>query len=117
MPHPRSYGCYPRLLSHYAMDFPLVEAIAKCTGRAAARLGRTDRGVIATGKAADLVVFDPARIRDRATFEQPHQFPDGIGVVVVNGTVVVDDGGHTGARPGRLLRSEAGTTGGSACPV
>jgi N-acyl-D-amino-acid deacylase len=117
MPHPRSYGCYPRLLSRYAAEFGLVEAISKCTGLAAARLGRTDRGVIATGKAADLVVFDPVRVRDQATFEQPHQFPDGIGVVVVNGTVVVDDGGHTGARPGRILRSAASITGGSKCPV
>lgn len=104
-PHPRSYGCFPRVLAAYtggATGLPLTEAVAKCTGRAAARVGLTDRGVVATGYAADLVVFDPAAIRDRATFARPQRYPDGIRLVVVNGEVVVD-GDHSGARPGAVV--------------
>jgi N-acyl-D-amino-acid deacylase len=94
MPHPRSYGCYPRLLGRYAGEIGLVEAIAKCTGRPAARVGLTDRGELAAGKVADLVVFDPDRIWDRATFAQPQQFPDGIELVVASGVIVVDETGE-----------------------
>lgn len=93
MPHPRSYGCYPRLLSRYAGSIGLVEAIAKCTGRPAARVGLTDRGELVAGRVADLVAFHPDRIRDRATFPQPQRFPDGIELVVAGGAVVVDETG------------------------
>jgi N-acyl-D-amino-acid deacylase len=71
--------------------------------RAPAALGLTDRGTIAVGNAADLVLFDPDTVTDRATFDDPHRYPEGIEMVVVNGVVVIDDG-HTGALPGRLLR-------------
>jgi len=105
VPHPRSYGCYPRVLARYAGagGVPLPEAVAKCTARPAARIGLTDRGSIAPGRAADLLVFDPARITDRATFHAPQRYPDGIRLVVVNGTTVVDNGRHTGAGPGLVL--------------
>jgi N-acyl-D-aspartate/D-glutamate deacylase len=109
-PHPRYYGTFPRILGRYVRDEPilgLAEAIHKMTGQPAARLGLLDRGRIAEGAAADLVLFDPSTIVDRATFEDPHQFPLGIRRVLVNGAVVVADGEHTGARPGRVLRRGA----------
>lgn len=106
LPHPRSYGTYPRVFAEYVRrgDLELVEAVAKCTSRPARRVGIDDRGVIAPGKIADLVVFDAATIRDRATFDEPQQYPRGIRLVVVDGVVVVDEGRHTGARPGVVLR-------------
>jgi len=103
MPHPRSYGCFPRYLGRYAGDLP--DAIRRCTSAPAARVGLTDRGVLRPGAPADIVVFDPARIRDTATFEAPHRFADGIDLVLVNGVVTVDRGRHTGARAGRILRT------------
>lgn len=111
MPHPRSYGCYPRLFDEFVGSgvLSMPEAVAKCTGRAAARIGLTDRGTVAAGLAADLVVVDTERIADRTTFADPQQFPDGIELVVVNGRVVVDHRGHTGVRPGAVLsRSRRG---------
>ncbi|MCW3818913.1 D-aminoacylase [Micromonospora sp. DR5-3] len=116
MPHPRSYGTFPRLLADYTGEggLPLPAAVAKCTGQAARRLGLTERGVVAPGYAADLVVFDPAVLRDRATFDAPQNYPDGVRLVVVNGEVVVEDD-HTGARPGAVLihrdRQEIGEQG------
>ncbi len=101
--HPRQYGTCPRVLGRYARDerlFPLAEAVGRMTRMPAARLGLRDRGVLAEGAWADLVVFDPAAIRDRATFENPHQYPEGIAWVLVNGQVVVDHGRDTGVRPG-----------------
>ena len=74
------------------------------TSLPADHFGFRDRGRIAVGQAADLVVFDPARIRDRATYEQPHQYPEGIALVLVNGIAVVERGAHTKARPGQVLR-------------
>ena len=74
------------------------------TGFPAQRLGLRDRGVVGEGMAADLVVFDPEVVMDRATFEDPHQFPVGIPPLLVNGVPVIEDGVHTGARPGRVLR-------------
>jgi len=74
------------------------------TSAPAARMGLTDRGILRDGLAADLVVFDPARVRSNATYEQPRQFPDGIEHVIVNGTMVVDGGVHTGATPGQVVR-------------
>lgn len=106
-PHPRNYGAFPRVLGRYCRELrvlPLEIAIRKMTALPAARLGFRDRGTIAEGFAADLVAFDPFTVQDRATFEQPHQFPAGIPHVVVNGTFVIRDGEHTGARPGRAVR-------------
>jgi N-acyl-D-amino-acid deacylase len=106
-PHPRSYGTCPRVLSHYCRDrkiFDLTTAIKKMTSMAAAQVGLRDRGRIARGSKADLVVFDAAEVRDQATFDDPHQYPIGIRYVLVNGELVIDEGQHTGARPGMVLR-------------
>jgi N-acyl-D-aspartate/D-glutamate deacylase len=106
-PHPRSYGCYPRVLGHYARDrkiFDLETAVRKSTSMPADQAGLPDRGRIARGKKADLVVFDAAKVVDGATFEKPHEFPLGIAHVLVNGVFVVENGAGTGARPGRVLR-------------
>jgi N-acyl-D-amino-acid deacylase len=105
--HPRGYNAFPRVLARYVRETPLVpleEAIAKMTGRSAARLGLSDRGVIEVGRKADLVVFDPAAIADRGTPQQPSLSPIGIDAVVVNGTIVLSNGAPTGARPGHALR-------------
>ncbi len=106
-PHPRLWGAFPRVLGHYARKrnlFPLETAIHKMTGLPAARFGFTDRGVIAPGAAADLVVFDPERIADAATFEHPKRPAIGIDSVYVNGTPVWQRGHATGARPGAVLK-------------
>jgi N-acyl-D-amino-acid deacylase len=106
-PHPRLYGTFPRVLGHYARDLGLLglpQAVFKMTGGAAMALGLADRGTIAVGNAADLVIFDPEKIIDSATFDDPHQYPVGIDTVLVNGVTVIDGGEHTGALPGRLLR-------------
>jgi N-acyl-D-amino-acid deacylase len=106
-PHPRSYGTFARVLSRYARDervLSLETAVWKMTGLPAKRLALTDRGVLAPGAKADVVVFDPATVADRATYEDPHQYAAGIGDVLVNGRVVISSGQHTGALPGRVLR-------------
>lgn len=106
-PHPRLYGCCPRVLAHYCRErqiFDLPTAVRKMTGTPADQAGINDRGRIARGKKADLVVFNAATVKDEATFDDPHQYASGISYVVVNGQVVVDHGEHTGARPGRVLR-------------
>jgi N-acyl-D-amino-acid deacylase len=106
-PHPRSYGTFPRVLGEYVREqrvLPLAQAVHKMTGLPARRLGLTDRGVLRPGARADVVVFDPRRVADRATYEAPHRYPDGIEHVIVNGRLVVRDGEHTGSLPGRLLR-------------
>ncbi|WP_406695671.1 D-aminoacylase [Singulisphaera sp. Ch08] len=105
--HPRSYGTFPRILGKYVRDesvIPLEDAIRKMTSAVAARLSIPDRGLLREGFRADVVVFDPATIADRATFEQPHQNSIGIRFVYVNGVLVVEDGKHTGAKPGRAVR-------------
>ena len=105
-PHPRFYGTYPRILGRYCRDehiMPLSEAIRKMTGAPAARLGLKDRGLLRAGLKADVVVFDPATVADRATFDDPHQFPDGFEYVIVNGQIAVTPDGHTGALAGRVL--------------
>ena len=108
MPHPRFYGTYPRILGRYVREQPAVltleEAVWKMAGFPAQRLGLRDRGVIAEGKAADLVVFNPDTVIDNATFEDPHRYPDGIPQVLVAGVPIVLDGRHTGERPARVLR-------------
>ena len=106
-PSPRTYGSFPRILGQFVRDEALLsleEAVRKMTGAAATRLGLRDRGVIRDGAVADLVVFDPANVRSTATYDEPRSYPVGIEHVIVNGTLVVDDGGHTGATPGRALR-------------
>jgi len=105
--HPRAYGTFARILGHYARDlklFPLEFAVRKMTALAAQRVGLSDRGLLKTGTAADITVFDPAGVADKATFEQPHQPSVGFAYVFVNGQKVLDHGTLTAARPGRGLR-------------
>ena len=107
VPHPRSFGTFPRVLGRYVRELkviPLEEAIRKMTSLPASILGLPDRGTITEGQWADLVIFDPATVADRATFEDPFQYPVGIDTVIVNGQVVLDEGKHTNARPGKVLR-------------
>ena len=109
--HPRFYGAFPRVLAHYVRErgaMTLEEAIRKMTSLPADRLGLGDRGRLREGKAADLVILDPATVQDRATFEEPHQYPVGITHVMVNGQWVVRDGQQTDARPGQILRYRGG---------
>jgi dihydroorotase/N-acyl-D-amino-acid deacylase len=105
-PHPRSYGTFARVLGLYVREkhaLTLEEAIRKMTSFPAARLGLGDRGLVRPGMKADLAIFDPARVRDMATFEKPHQYAEGFSHVVVNGEVVYENGAMTTARPGRVL--------------
>lgn len=107
VPHPRGYGNAVRALGRYARDRKTItveEAVRKMTSLPADHFGFADRGRLVVGHAADIVIFDPARVTDRATYEQPHQYPDGISTVLVNGVVVVDHDKHTAARPGQVLR-------------
>ncbi|MDP6063605.1 MAG: D-aminoacylase [SAR202 cluster bacterium] len=109
-PHPRFYGCYPRILGRYVRDdgvLPLEIAIYKMTGFPAKRLGLKDRGLIREDFAADVLVFDPDTIIDHADFDEPHQLSTGVSHVYVNGQAIISDGTHTGARPGRVLRRGA----------
>ena len=104
--HPRSYGTFPRVLAKYVREegvLTLEEAVRKMSAIPAERLGLADRGLIRVGAWADLVLFDADTVTDRATFVNPHQYPDGIPYVIVNGQVVIDGGEHTGALPGRVL--------------
>ncbi len=105
--HPRAYGAFARVLGKYARDervIPLEEAVRRLTAFPAVTLGLRDRGRLAPGYFADVVVFDPATIADRATYEQPHQYATGVVHVFVNGVQVLKDGEHTGATPGRVVR-------------
>lgn len=104
--HPRLYGAFPRLIARYVRDEPLLtleDAVWKMTGFPAQRMGFKDRGLLREGYAADLTVFNPATIRDTATFDDPIRFPEGIPYVLVNGTAVVDQGRHTGKLAGEVL--------------
>ncbi len=104
--HPRTYGNFPRLLAYYVRDHHVItlpDAIRKLTSWPADRLHLQNRGSIREGMWADIVVFDLARIQDRATYQQPTLAPEGIDYVLVNGQVVVEEGKHTGAKPGRVL--------------
>jgi N-acyl-D-amino-acid deacylase len=125
VPHPRNYATNARVLGHYVRDeqvLTLPEAVRKMTSLPADILGLTDRGRIAEGQVADIAVFDAARIRETNSFEQPKSYAEGVRHVLVNGVAVIDDGEHTGARPGRVLRGRGAgqppaapttTTGGS----
>ncbi|HUG99111.1 MAG TPA: D-aminoacylase [Gammaproteobacteria bacterium] len=105
-PHPRSYGTFARVLSEYVRErgvLTLEEAVRKMTSFPAQRLGLPDRGVLRPGFKADVAVFDPARVRDAATYREPHQYAKGFSLVLVNGVPVFDGEAVTGARPGRTL--------------
>ena len=105
-PHPRSYGTFARVLGMYVRDkktLTLEEAVRKMTSFPAARLKLTDRGILRPGMKADIVIFDPATVRDTATFEKPHSYAEGFSHVLVNGEVVFANGTMTAARPGRVL--------------
>ena len=105
-PHPRSYGTFARVLGMYVREkktLTLEEAIRKMSSFPAARLKLTDRGVLRPGMKADIVIFDPATVRDTATFEKPHAYAEGFSHVLVNGQVVFENGAMTAARPGRVL--------------
>ncbi|HVR42941.1 MAG TPA: D-aminoacylase, partial [Thermoanaerobaculia bacterium] len=109
-PHPRAFGTFPRVLCRYSRElgvFPLEEAVRRMTSLPAARAGLAERGVLQAGHFADIVVFDPAAVCDRATFEDPKRLARGILHVIVNGVPVVRDGEPTGAKPGRGLRLNA----------
>ena len=105
-PHPRSYGTFARVLGIYVRDkktLTLEEAVRKMTSFPAARLKLTDRGILRPGMKGDIVIFDPATVRDTATFEKPHAYAEGFSHVLVNGQVVFEKGQMTAARPGRAL--------------
>ena len=106
-PHPRYYGTFARTLGQNVRELKLLslpQAVWKMTGGSAAALGLVDRGLLRPGFRADVTVFDPVRIAERATYDDPHQYAAGVSTVIVNGEVVIDGGDHTGALPGRVLR-------------
>ena len=106
-PHPRSYGTFARVLGVYVREkkvLTLEDAVRKMSSFPARRMGLADRGVLRTGMKADIVVFDPQSIVDKATFEKPHQYAEGVRDVIVNGTVTLDGGRIAGGRGGRVLR-------------
>ena len=107
-PHPRNFGTFPRVLGVYVRERGLLrleDAIRKMTSLNAAKIGLADRGWLRVGAFADVVIFNEARVIDRATYEDPFHYPDGIDYLIVNGQVVVEKGTPTPARPGRALRS------------
>jgi N-acyl-D-amino-acid deacylase len=109
VPHPRGYGNNARVLARYVRDLKLLrleEAIRRMTSLPATTFRLKDRGQLRKGNWADIVVFDPSKIQDHATFDAPHQYASGFRAVIVNGVVVVKDDQHTGARPGMALRHE-----------
>jgi N-acyl-D-aspartate/D-glutamate deacylase len=106
-PHPRNFGTFPRVLGVYVRKLGLLrleDAVRKMTSLSAAKIGIRDRGLLRPGNWADVTVFDPEHVLDRATYEEPFRYSEGIEYVVVNGQVVLEQGKHTGARPGRALR-------------
>jgi len=106
-PHPRAYGTFPRMLSKYVREekvLTLEDAIRKCSALPAQRMRLADRGVLKQGMWADVVIFDPASVRDRATFDNPNQLSEGMEYVLVNGVPVIEQGRMTGKLPGKVLR-------------
>lgn len=111
-PHPRLFGTFPKVLAHYVRErrvLSLEEAVRRMTSLSCDRFGLVDRGRLAEGGFADVVVFDPSTVRDTATYDDPQQEPEGVELVVVNGRVAYDHGTHTGAGAGRMLRHRAST--------
>src|SRR5262249_1285696 len=109
-PHPRSYGTFVRVLGRYVRDLKVLtleEAVRKMSAFPAQRVGLTDRGILREGLKADIAIFDPNLVGDRATFEQPHQYAAGVIYVLVNGEVAFEGGKITAARPGRILYGPA----------
>lgn len=106
-PHPRWYGTFPRLMGRYVRELNVLsvpDAVRKATAMNAEKIGVTDRGYLREGYWADVVIFDPDTVSDRATFEDPHQYPVGIPFVIVNGQLVIDRSEHTGSLPGKVIR-------------
>jgi N-acyl-D-amino-acid deacylase len=105
-PHPRCYGTFPRVLGVYVREkqvLTLADAVRKMTSLPAHIVGLKDRGMLAPGMAADITIFNPETVIDKATYQDPMQYPEGIPYVIVNGVVVIDKGNHTGAKPGHVL--------------
>ena len=110
-PHPRAYGTFPRVLGRYVRGEKLLsleEAVRKMTSLPASKIRLSDRGLIKEGFWADIVIFDPDKIIDKATYQSPHQYPAGIRYVIVNGEIVVEDGKLKGVRPGKVLKRRYG---------
>jgi dihydroorotase/N-acyl-D-amino-acid deacylase len=110
-PHPRAYGTFPHILRKYVREehkLSLEDAIRKFSALPAQRMRLTDRGVLKKGMWADIVIFDPATIRDKATFENPNQLSEGMEYVLVNGVPVIEKGRQTNALPGKVLRGPGG---------
>jgi N-acyl-D-amino-acid deacylase len=113
MAHPRAYGCFARVLGKYCRDEKLIslqEAIRKLSYLPAKNLNLQKRGDLKVGNYADIVIFDPTKVKDNATFEKPHQYAEGMVHVFVNGTQVLKDGEHTGAKPGRFVKGPGNKT-------
>src|SRR6185436_15426070 len=109
-PHPRSYGTFVRVLGRYVRDLKVIaleDAVHKMSAFPAQRIGLADRGVLREGLKADIAIFDPATVADRATFEQPHQYAEGVSYVIINGQLAFESGKMTAARPGRILLGPA----------
>ena len=107
-PHPRSYGAFTRKIRKYVLEDQIItmeHAIRAATALPARMLGLTDRGMIEVGAAADLVVFDPENIRDKATFSDPHQYSEGINYLLVNGKIVIEEGAYNGTLAGKAIRN------------
>jgi N-acyl-D-amino-acid deacylase len=116
-PHPRLWGTFPRVLGHYSRDvglFPLETAVWKMSGLTAKNFGLKERGTIEVGKHADIVVFDAATVRDRATYDEPMQPAEGIEAVIVNGVLTWQHGAHRGAHNGRVITRLQSSAGGGA---
>jgi N-acyl-D-amino-acid deacylase len=109
-PHPRSYGAFPRVLARYVREqkvLTLEDAVRRMTSLSAAQIGQSDLGLLEEGRTADIVVFDPERIADLATYQDPHRFSVGMVHILINGQLVLRDGSLTGAKPGRVLKGPA----------
>ncbi|HKS36448.1 MAG TPA: amidohydrolase family protein, partial [Verrucomicrobiae bacterium] len=112
-PHPRGYGNNARVLSRYVRELKVLrleEAVRRMTSLPATTFGIKDRGLLREGAWADMVVFDPARVREEATFNDPHHYATGFAAVLVNGVVVVKEDRHTDARPGKTLHLNSATS-------
>ena len=109
-PHPRSYGTFPRVLGKYVREeriLKLENAVRKMTSLPAQKLGLRDRGLVREGMYADIIIFDPEKVADKASYADPHRYPEGIKYVLVNGRVTIDSGEHTGELSGKALRKRS----------